>query len=69
MHLPAYIEDAEIEMNLRSMKVEILSPIKRRLYPGTTMADGTRYAKVILPDTMISSLHNQIPNRILYMYS
>ena len=54
MHLPAYIEDAEIEMTLRSMKVELLSQIKRRFYPGTTIADGTRYAKVKLPDTMNS---------------
>ena len=41
MHLPAYIEDAAIEMTLRSMKVELLSPIKRRF-----LADGTRYEKV-----------------------
>ena len=46
MHLPAYIEDTEIKMTLRSMKVELLSPIKRRFYQSTTMAAGTRYAKV-----------------------
>ena len=49
MHLPAYIEDAEIEMTLRSMK--------RRLYPGTTIADETRYANVKLPDTMSSNAY------------
>ena len=54
MHLPAYIEDAEIEMTLRSIKVELLSPIKRRFYPGTTIADGTHYANVKLPDSMNS---------------
>lgn len=54
MHLPAYIDDNEIEMTLRSMGVELLSPINRRYYPGTTIADGTRYAKVRLPDNMTS---------------
>lgn len=54
MHLPAYIEDAEIEMSLRSMGVELLSPINRRFYPGTTIADGTRYAKIKLPENMTS---------------
>ena len=54
MHLPAYIDDNEIEATLRSMGVELLSPINRRFYPGTTIADGTRYAKVKLPDSMTS---------------
>jgi hypothetical protein len=30
LHLPAYIEDAEIENALQTMNVELLSPIKRR---------------------------------------
>lgn len=54
MHLPAYIDDNEIEATLKSMGVELLSPINRRFYPGTTIADGTRYAKVRLPEHMTS---------------
>lgn len=54
MHLPAYVDDNEIEATLKSMGVELLSPINRRFYPGTTIADGTRYAKVRLPEHMTS---------------
>lgn len=49
LHLPGYIEDEEIENTLEAMKVEIVSPIKRRFYPGTNIADGTRYVPVRLP--------------------
>lgn len=54
LHLPAYIEDHEIEDTLLSMNIEILSPIKRRYYPGTNIADGTRYVRVKLPPNMQS---------------
>ncbi|XP_048776547.2 uncharacterized protein LOC125680821 [Ostrea edulis] len=54
LHLPAYIDDGEIEQTLTSMGVELLSPINRRFYPGTTIADGTRYVKVKLPPHMPS---------------
>ena len=59
--LVSCIEDAVIEMILRSMKVELLSPIKRRFSSGTTIADRTRYAKVKLPDTI-----NSFPNTIKF---
>ena len=59
--LVSCIEDAVIEMTLRSMKVELLSPIKRRFSSGTTIADRTRYAKVKLPDTI-----NSFPNTIKF---
>ena len=54
LHLPAYIDDDEIRYTLESMGVELLSPISRRFYPGTTIADGTRYVKVKLPPHMPS---------------
>lgn len=54
LHLPAYIDDEEIENTLEAMKVEMVSPIKRRFYPGTNIADGTRYVRVKLPPNMSS---------------
>lgn len=36
------------------MKVVILSPIKRRFYPKTNIADGTRYVRVKLPPKVSS---------------
>ncbi|KAL3873299.1 hypothetical protein ACJMK2_036435 [Sinanodonta woodiana] len=49
LHLPAYITDAEISMKLREYGVELLSPIQRRYYPGTRVADGTRYVRCKFP--------------------
>lgn len=54
LHLPAYIEDEEIENTLEAMKVEMVSQIKRRLYPRTNIANGTRYVRVKLPPNMSS---------------
>lgn len=54
LHLPAYIDDEDIEHSLRELDVELLSSINRRFYPGTTIADGTRYVRVKLPPNMSS---------------
>lgn len=54
LHIPAYIEDEEILMKLGLLGVTILSPVKRRFYPNTTVADGTRFVKVRLPPELPS---------------
>lgn len=54
LHIPAYIEDDELIEKLESLKVTVLSPVQRRYYPGTDIADGTRFVKVRLPPTLPS---------------
>lgn len=54
LHLPAYIDDMEIKEKLEVLGVELLSPIKRRFYKGTAVADGTRYLRVKLPPNLKS---------------
>ena len=49
LHLPAYITDDEIQERLKSLKIELATPIYRRLYKGTNIADGTRYVRVKFP--------------------
>lgn len=44
--LPAYIGDEEILEKLELWCVSAMSPIKRRMWPGTRVADGTRFVKV-----------------------
>ena len=46
MNLPFYVEDQEILEKLRTWGVSAASPIKRRMWPGTNVADGTRFLKV-----------------------
>lgn len=55
LHLPAFIPDSEIKRKLDDYRCEMMSPIKRRMYPGTNIADGTRYVVVKFPAN-ISSL-------------
>ncbi|KAG7454005.1 hypothetical protein JOB18_028774, partial [Solea senegalensis] len=43
--LPAYITDKEILDKLYEWGVSAVSPIKRRMWPGTNIADWTRYLK------------------------
>ncbi|XP_044043691.1 uncharacterized protein LOC122872061 isoform X2 [Siniperca chuatsi] len=45
LNLPAYIEDEDILNKLKSWGVSASSPIKRRMWPGTNVADGTRFLK------------------------
>ncbi|KAK3577763.1 hypothetical protein CHS0354_003767 [Potamilus streckersoni] len=42
-------------MKLKEYGGEILSPIQRRYYPGTSVADGTRYANYKFPQQEIES--------------
>ncbi|KAG7459114.1 Gag poly [Solea senegalensis] len=52
--LPAYITDKEILDKLYEWGVSAVSPIKRRMWPGTNIADWTRYLKVKFNQTVQS---------------
>lgn len=52
--LPAYIEDEKILKKLTDWGVAAISKIKRRMWPGTDIADGTRFLKVRFTDTVKS---------------
>ena len=49
MSLPAYITDGEIMDKLAAWGVSAVSPIKRRVWPGTDIVEGTRFVKVQFP--------------------
>ncbi|KAL6108122.1 uncharacterized protein ACO6RY_18729 [Pungitius sinensis] len=52
--LPIYLEDKEITEKLREWGVKAVSGIRRRMWPGTDVADGTRFVKVKFTDTVKS---------------
>ncbi len=52
--LPTYIQDEEILRKLMEWGVTAVSRIKRRMWPGTDIADGTRFLKVKFTDTVKS---------------
>lgn len=54
MGLPAYITDDEITDKLNFWGVKAVTQIKRRMWPGTDIADGTRFVKVKFNDTVQS---------------
>ncbi|KAK7939093.1 hypothetical protein WMY93_002419 [Mugilogobius chulae] len=54
MGLPAYIKDEEIEGKLLFWGVTPVSEVRRRMWPGTTVADGTRFVKVRFTDAVRS---------------
>lgn len=54
MHLPAYTEDEDILNKLEQWGVIPISIIKRRVYPGTNMEDGTRFVKARFPREVAS---------------
>ncbi len=43
LNLPTYIQDKEIIGKLTDWRVTAVSTIKRRMWPGTDIADGTRF--------------------------
>lgn len=47
IHLPASIEDSEIVHKLENWGATPASDIRRRMYPGTDIVDGTSYLRVI----------------------
>lgn len=54
INLPVYLEDEKILSKLQEWGVRPLSPIKRRVWPGTDTADGTRFLKVRFTDQVCS---------------
>lgn len=54
LNLPTYIQDEEIKGKLTDWGVTAVSTIKRRMWPGTDIADGTRFLKVKFTDTVKS---------------
>lgn len=54
LNLPAYVEDEEILDKLRGWGVSATSSIRRRMWPGTDVADGTRFCKVKFNQTVQS---------------
>lgn len=53
-HLPVYLANEEILSKLERWGVFPISKIKRRLYPGTNIEDGTRFVKNRFPEEMVS---------------
>jgi hypothetical protein len=43
MYIPAFIEDDEIVDKLNEKGIRVVSPVYRRVIPGTQVADGTLY--------------------------
>ncbi|KAL0151650.1 hypothetical protein M9458_053052 [Cirrhinus mrigala] len=54
MHLPVYVADKGILDKLEGWGVCPLSTIKRRVYPGTDIEDGTRFVKTRFPKEVAS---------------
>lgn len=54
LNLPTYVLDEEITRKLQDWGVTVASTIKRRMWPGTDIADGTRFLKVKFTDTVKS---------------
>ncbi|XP_046900229.1 uncharacterized protein LOC124483727 [Hypomesus transpacificus] len=52
--LPVYITDLEILKKLLDWGVRAISPITRRMWPGTRIVEGTRFVKVKFTDTVKS---------------
>lgn len=54
LYIPAYVKDEELLKKLIDKNIQILSPVYRRAYPFTQIADGTRYVKVKFPHGLVS---------------
>uniref|UniRef100_A0A3B4UNU9 CCHC-type domain-containing protein n=1 Tax=Seriola dumerili TaxID=41447 RepID=A0A3B4UNU9_SERDU len=54
LNLPAYVTDEEILQKLEGWGVSAASSIRRRMWPGTQVADGTRFLKVKFTDKVQS---------------
>ncbi|CAC5385394.1 unnamed protein product [Mytilus coruscus] len=50
LNVSYYVTDEEITKKLEDFGAELISPIKLRMHPGTTIADGTRYVVVRFPE-------------------
>ncbi|XP_043089576.1 uncharacterized protein LOC122335827 [Puntigrus tetrazona] len=54
MHMPAYIDNQIFLDKLQGWGVTPISDIKRRVYPGTTVEEGTRFVKCRFPREVVS---------------
>ena len=54
LNLPTYVPDEVILVKLHEWGVKAVSPIKRRMWPGTDIADGTRFLRVQFTETVKS---------------
>ena len=54
LNLPGYIEDREILDKLRGWGVSAASSMRRRMWPGTQICDGTRFLRVKFNETVQS---------------
>ncbi|KAM9519010.1 uncharacterized protein ACWYII_045248 [Salvelinus alpinus] len=54
MNLPVYVEDGVILGKLSSWGVAAVSEIRRRVWPGTEVVDGTRFCKVKFTEKVTS---------------
>ena len=54
MGLPVYTTDEEIKEKLNLWGVSAVSPVRRRMWPGTQIADGTRLVRVKFNNTVQS---------------
>lgn len=54
LNLPVYITDVEIRDKFEGWGVTTVSTIRRRMWPGTKIADGTRFVKVKFTDKVQS---------------
>ncbi|CAM4557585.1 unnamed protein product [Leuciscus chuanchicus] len=54
INLPVYLEDEKILSKLEEWGVRPMSPIKRRVWPGTDTVDGTRFLKVRFTEQVCS---------------
>ncbi|VDI72674.1 Hypothetical predicted protein [Mytilus galloprovincialis] len=54
MYIPAFIDDDDIIDMLRDRGIKIVSPVFRRVVPGTQVADGTRFVKCVFPPHIIA---------------
>ena len=54
LNLPVYVTDEEILEKLRGWGVQAVSDVRRRMWPGTGIADGTRLVRVRFTDSVQS---------------
>lgn len=58
LHLLNYIKDDEIIQKLVDWGLNPILPLRRRYYPGTTVADGTRFLRVKFPQDIVTLPYN-----------
>ena len=49
LNVSYYVPDSEIQGKLEEFGAELITPIRRRMHPGTQIADGTRYVVIRFP--------------------